>query len=61
MGKACPRLVEMSITELLAMPLEDVRAKLNIATPRYYNQAHSLWRAKGIDPYDLMAPAQQAA
>jgi len=61
MGKACPRLVEMSITELLAMPIEDVRAKLGIKAPSYYNQAHAMWRAAGIDPYDLMAPAQAAA
>lgn len=61
MGKACPRLVEMSITELLSMPIEEVRAKLNIAEPKFYREAHSMWRAAGIDPYDLMAPAQQAA
>lgn len=61
MGKACPRLVETSITELLAMPLEQARATLNIAAPRYYQQAHAIWRSKGVDPYDLMAPVQQAA
>ena len=61
MGKACPRLVEMSIRELLALPLAEVRAKLNIAEPRYYRQAHTMWRAAGIDPYDLMAPVKQAA
>lgn len=61
MGKACPRLVEMAITELLPLPIEEVRAKLNIATPRYYTQAHAMWRANGVDPYDLMAPVQKAA
>ena len=61
MGKVCPRLVEMSITELLALPIEDVRAKLNIKPPKFYNQAHATWRAAGVDPYDLMAPVKQAA
>lgn len=61
MGKACPRLVEMAITELLALPIEEVRRRLNIKTPSYYHQAHAIWRAAGIDPYDLMAPAQAAA
>ncbi|MFC0589346.1 Coq4 family protein [Novosphingobium aquiterrae] len=61
LGKACPRLVEQSIRELLAMPLEDARAKLNIARPSYYWDAHAKWRAAGVDPYDLMAPVQQAA
>jgi ubiquinone biosynthesis protein COQ4 len=61
MGKACPRLVEMPIRELLALPLAEVRARLNIAEPHYYRQAHTMWRAAGIDPYDLMAPIKQAA
>ena len=61
MGKACPRLVEMCITDLLPLPIEEVRAKLNIKAPSYYQQAHSMWRAAGSDPYDLMAPAQKAA
>ena len=61
MGKACPRLVEMAITELLPLPIEEVRKRLNITAPSYYNQAHSMWSAAGIDPYDLMAPAEKAA
>lgn len=61
MGKACPRLVEMAITDLLPLPLEDVRRRLNIASPRFYTEAHAMWRSRGIDPYDLMAPAKQAA
>ncbi|WP_292971952.1 Coq4 family protein [Novosphingobium sp.] len=61
MGKACPRLVEMSISELLPLPIEEVRARLNIKPPRFYNEAHATWRAAGIDPYDLMAPVKQAA
>lgn len=60
-GKACPRLVEMSIRELLAMPLEEARQKLGISQGRYYLQAHAMWRAAGIDPYDLMAPVNKQA
>ena len=61
MGKACPRLVEMAISDLLPLPIEEARRRLNIATPKYYTQAHATWRANGVDPYDLMAPVQEAA
>jgi ubiquinone biosynthesis protein COQ4 len=61
MGKACPRLVEQPIRELLAMPIDEVRAKLNIAQPVLYRQAHAQWRAVGIDPYDLLPPEKLAA
>jgi ubiquinone biosynthesis protein COQ4 len=61
MGKACPRLVEMAITELLPLPIEEARARLNIAEPKFYRQAHATWRGQGVDPYDLMAPVKQAA
>jgi len=55
LGKACPRLCEQSITELLPLPLDEVRRRLNITPPKHYHHAHQIWRAKGIDPYDLMA------
>jgi ubiquinone biosynthesis protein COQ4 len=61
LGKACPRLVEQPIRELLAMPLEDVRARLNITEPHWYRKAHAQWRAAGIDPYDLMPPEAKLA
>lgn len=61
LGRACPRLVEQPIRELLAMPLETARARLNIHPPKYYHQAHAMWRAVGVDPYDLMAPVNRAA
>ncbi|PKB25221.1 ubiquinone biosynthesis protein COQ4 [Novosphingobium kunmingense] len=61
MGKACPRLVEMAITDLLPLSLDEVRRKLNIDRPRNYWAAHATWRAAGVDPYDLMAPVKQAA
>ncbi len=61
MGKACPRIAEMPIRELLAMPLDEARAKLGIRDPQFYRKAHATWRAAGIDPYDLLAPVKQAA
>ena len=54
LGKACPRLIEQSITELLPLPLAEVRRRLNITPAVYYQQAHAEWRAIGIDPYDLL-------
>ncbi len=54
-GKGAPRLIEQPIRELLAMPFEDVRAKLNIAEPTKYRECHRIWREEGIDPYDMLA------
>ncbi|HQS71197.1 MAG: hypothetical protein B7Y36_03950 [Novosphingobium sp. 28-62-57] len=54
LGKACPRLCEQALTELLPMPLEDVRRRLNITPAVHYQQAHAIWRGLGVDPYDLL-------
>ncbi len=54
LGKACPRIVETPIRELLAMQVDEARAKLGITPVRYYAQAHAVWRAEGIDPYDML-------
>lgn len=60
LGKACPRLCEQAISELLPLPLETARARLNITRPTYYHQAHAVWRALGVDPYDLLGKAAMA-
>jgi ubiquinone biosynthesis protein COQ4 len=60
LGKACPRIVEQSIRELLAMPLDAARAKLNITPARWYHEAHKTWQANGADPYDLLAEKKAA-
>ena len=52
-GKACPSVVGMSIRELLAMDLQEARAKFNIPEPTWYKECHRVWRSEGIDPYDL--------
>ncbi|MGY6636553.1 MAG: Coq4 family protein [Erythrobacter sp.] len=60
-GKGAPSLMAQSIRELLPQPLEDVRAKLRIPTPAVYQECHRIWRAEGINPYDLLGnPASEA-
>ena len=54
LGKACPRIAEMAITDLLPMQLDDVRAKLNIRSVMHYRAAHAVWGSMGVDPYDLL-------
>ncbi len=54
-GRGAPQLIEQSIRELLAMPIDDVRAKLNIPEPTLYRRCHEIWAQEGIDPYDLLA------
>lgn len=54
-GKGAPRLIEQPIRELLARPLEQVRADLRIPEPSKYRECHRVWQAEGIDPYNLLA------
>jgi ubiquinone biosynthesis protein COQ4 len=54
LGKACPRLAEQPITDLLPLPIEEVRRRLNITPARHYHRAHQIWRGMGVDPYDLL-------
>lgn len=55
MGKACPRITEISIRDLLAMPLDEARRMLHITPPTYYAKAHKAWAKGGVDPYRLLA------
>lgn len=61
LGKACPRLVEQPVTDLLAMPIEEVRQRLNITPARWYHEVHRIWRAAGLEPYDLWNEQPAAA
>jgi ubiquinone biosynthesis protein COQ4 len=54
-GKGAQRLIEQPIRELLARPYDEVRAGLNIPEPTQYRECHRIWRAEGIDPYNLLA------
>ena len=60
LGKACPRVVEMPIRDLLAMPLEQARRDFNIGQPVHYPAAHKVWRDESIDPYDLLGQKKAA-
>lgn len=57
LGKACPRIAELSIRELLAMPLDEARRSLNITPALHYAEAHKVWRNTGVDPYNLLVNA----
>ena len=57
-GKACPRLMEQSITALLPLPLDEARQRLGIVPGMVYTRAHAVWRAEGIDPRDLLKHAR---
>ena len=59
-GKGRPAIAEMSIGDVLAMPLEDARRAMGIAEPVIYKRCHAMWRAQGIDPFDLLAPQREA-
>lgn len=60
LGKACPRVAELSIRELLGTPLEGARVRLHITPPIRYAEAHRIWRESGFDPYDLLAENKAA-
>lgn len=53
-GKGAPRLIAQPIRQLLAQPIEEVRANLRIPQPTLYRECHRIWQAEGIDPYDLL-------
>lgn len=59
-GKGAPQLMAQPIRELLARPLEDVRAELRIPEPTSYRECHRIWKIEGIDPYDLLGGTRTA-
>lgn len=60
LGNGCPRLCEQAITELLPMPLDQVRQRLNITPAVQYAKAQAVWRAMGVDPYDLLGKSKNS-
>ena len=54
-GKGAPQLIAQPIRQLLERPLEEVRAELHIPKPQQYRECHRIWRAEGINPYNLLA------
>jgi hypothetical protein len=47
----------VSITDLLAQPLEEVRERFNIAAPARYQEAHRILHEEGHDPHEVMEKA----
>jgi len=55
-GKHCSRICEESILELLAMPIEAVRARLGIRPAYYYHEVHRVWREEeGLQHNEVFA------
>ena len=61
LGAGCPRITEQPIRDLLALPLDEARRRLNITPTKVYSQVHTMWRRNGIDPYDLLGAVKKAA
>lgn len=60
LGKACPRLAEQSILDLLPLTPDEARAWLGITVPKRYHECHRVWREAGIDPYQVLKPKTDA-
>ncbi|WP_417620428.1 Coq4 family protein [Parasphingorhabdus sp.] len=61
LGKAAKRITYHNIEKLLAMPLADARAFLNIGEPTLYRKAMAMCHNQGIDPYTVASPKTVAA
>lgn len=53
-GQITKRLAEQSIRDLLPLPLEEARRRLNIPEPTTYREAMEILRREGIDPHALL-------
>jgi len=53
-GRITQRLAEQPIRELLPLPLEEVRRRLNIPEPTKYLKGLEIWRKEGINPHVLL-------
>lgn len=54
-GRNCLSIAETPIRELLPMPLDEARARLNMRPARFYHEAHRIWRELGTDPKLMLA------
>jgi ubiquinone biosynthesis protein COQ4 len=61
LGKACPRLAEQPVLELLPLSIDEARMRLNITPPENYRECLRIWREMGIDPYQVLKPQLDAA
>ena len=55
LGHETTRIAEESILELLAMTTDEVRARLRMREPSFYNACHRVWAQEGIDPQKVLA------
>ena len=46
---------EQPIRELLELPLDEVRRRLNVPEARTYHKVLEIWRSEGIDPHAFLA------
>jgi ubiquinone biosynthesis protein COQ4 len=53
-GKIAQSIGFQDIDALLAENLDDARARMGIKVPHFYQQCHTMMRANGVDPYDLL-------
>ena len=53
-GQVTQRLAEQPIRDLLPLPLEEVRRRLNIPEPAKYLQVLEIWRSEGTGPHALL-------
>jgi ubiquinone biosynthesis protein COQ4 len=60
-GKACRPIAEESITDLLAMTIDQARAFLNIRPARIYEQCQTVWQEEGVDPVAILAKEDPSA
>lgn len=59
-GRGRARLVDLPVTEVLAMPLAEARAALGISEAVEYKECHRIWHEAGRDPYDLLGQGAEA-
>lgn len=59
-GRAAVPIFAEDVRALLAEPLDAARRRMRIAEPYYYQQAHARFRARGLDPYELMGAPTMA-
>ena len=57
LGREAAFIDAQDLLALFALPLDEARARLGVGTPTFYHQCHAICREKGIDPYQLIAPA----
>lgn len=56
-GKAAPSLIDEDIRALLAEPIDQARARLNIGKPSWYEACHAVFAGHGLDPHGALASA----